>query len=364
MTTATGQLHRLTTVGRDGGGDSDGDRDRNSASPCLLISSFSHLEGFQDFLNDRQQAKKDLRHTQCGHTGIASKCGTVGTDATKQMDESKAVRMPRRGRRFRPRARGEDFRQNMFVPGVGAPLMMVSTETKRAGISWNAQVYKPEFPITKQEEEYDHEQQEQQPKTRFQALDDHNLDQGMPPPSPILYDSYTTTTSSPCSDAPQQATRGGRRLDRQASIGECQPAPFYPYFFSKDASDHTGGLQEMQQPRHMLSMSCSTMMTEDDDSIASFFIPDDDLSEVTWEGDFHKHQQHQQHQQQQQQQQQQTRKKSGKKNVPSWTSRFLRPSRDVKSVAVATDGVTTTAAALHTSISIPSCITVALAHRS
>jgi hypothetical protein len=59
------------------------------------------------------------------------------------------------------------------------------------------------------------------------------------------------------------------------------------------------------------------MTTEDDDKLASFFVLDDDISEVTWEGDwdFHKHQQElyqyqqeqqllqQQHQQQQQQQQ-------------------------------------------------------------
>jgi hypothetical protein len=182
-------------------------------------------------------------------------------------------------------------RPNVFVPGFGAPLMVVNTKTKRASTSWNAQVYKPEFDITKQEEEY--EQREQQPKSRFQAWDDRNLDQGLPPPSPMLYDYYTTTKSSPCSDVPQ-APGDGRRLHRQASIGECQPA-------SHQA--HQVLLED--QPQHMLSMSCSsTMMTEDDDTMASFFIPDDDLSEVTWEGDFHKHQQ-QQHQQQQQEHQQQ-----------------------------------------------------------
>jgi hypothetical protein len=349
----------LNTSGQDEGVDGDGDR--NNGGACNMISSFSHL-GFQD-LNDRQQAKKDLRHTQCGHTGIASKYCTVGTDTAKHMEESKATRMPRPGpRRFRPRARGDDFRQNMFVPCVGTPLMVSNSKTKRTGTSWNAQVYKPEF--------QEHGLREQQPKSLFQALHDHNFDQGLPPPSPMLYDSCTTTTSSPCS-AISQAPRCGRRLHRQAIIGECQPAPAHQ-------AHHVvlPEKQQHQQPPHMLSMSCSTMMTEDDDTIASFFVPDDDMSEVTWEGDFHKqqqqqYQQHQQHQYQQhqyQQHQQQHRQQAsnnvGKKGVPSWTSRFLWPSRDVKSAAgVATDGVTT-AADLHTSMSIPSCIAVVVAHRS
>jgi hypothetical protein len=179
-----------------------------------------------------------------------------------------------------------------------------------------------------------------------------------------MYDSYTTSTSSPYS--------GGSKLHRASSIGEPHLEPQHE---PEKQQQQERQEQQEHQPPHMLSMSCNhtdnTMTTEDDETIASFFILDDDISEVTWEGDwdFHKHQQqlYQYHQQQQQQQQQllhqqqqqheQTTYNGGKKGVPSW-NRFLRPTRDRLETAN-TDGSTTIAM----QTTIPSCIRVAvLAH--
>jgi hypothetical protein len=352
---------------QDRGGD-DIMGERNSV-PCNLISDSSTHLGFQD-LNHREQTDEDLRYnTQYRHTGIASNCCTLGT--AKIVDESNATtRMQRPARRFRPRARGDDFRRNIFGHGVGAPLTAVHIIRAAATTPWVS------ISITKQEEE-EHEQREQQPKSSFQALQDlddeltYELTYEVTPPSPMhdssrfqrlrppspMYDSYTTTTTTTSSPYSSRQAPHGRR----ASIGESQPphqAPDEPEM--EQQQQQQDQQQQQQQPPHMLlsMISCNhtdnTMTSEDDDTIASFFILDDDMSEVTWEGDFHKHlQQHQQkrHQQQQEQQQQhpQTTNNMGKSGVPSW-SRFLRPSRDKSTAA---DGGTAANDA------IPSCITVA-----
>jgi hypothetical protein len=99
---------------------------------------------------------------------------------------------------------------------------------------------------------------------------------------------------------------------------------------------------------HMLSMpsdlavTTTTSNTEDDDTIASVLFPDDDMSEMTWEGEFYYKAQQQNHHQQPQ------TTSVAKKGVSSWTSIFRRPiKRNVTSEAVGP---------------VPSCITVVVAH--
>jgi hypothetical protein len=421
------QSHRLNTRGRYQGGDSGvlGD------TRCHLMVDSTHHLGVQD-LNHRTQTNEDLQlYTQCcvsaGSTTVKDMEGESSKAATRRPRPRLRPRFSAHARRFwlQPRARGaDDFRQNIFVPAVTTPLPAVHkpTRTGGTGTAWNAQIYVPERPHSstdiirtaaaattpsvimrttkhekeeeqeeqeeqEQEEEQDdehqqqqHEQREQQPKSRFQVLQDLDEEQTheLIPPSPLcdssrfqplrpplpMYDSYTTSTSSPYS-----VHRGLQH--RGDSIGESQLSPLQVPHHEPEKQQEQQQQQE-HQPPHMLSMSCNhtdnTMTTEDDDTIASFFILDDDISEVTWEGDwdFHKHQQelyqyHQyqqqqqllQQQQQEQQEQEQATYNEGKKGAPSW-SRFLRPNRDRLETAN-TDGAT---AAMHTTI--PSCISVAV----
>jgi hypothetical protein len=76
-----------------------------------------------------------------------------------------------------------------------------------------------------------------------------------------------------------------------------------------------------------LTGTITTSSTEADDKIASFSLLDDDVSEITREGDFYKSQQRHQHHHHHQQQ---LPTKSLGKGVPSWTSKFHPPiSRDI-----------------------------------
>ena len=392
MTTPlTSQSHRLNTRGRDQGGGSDR---KTVALTCHLMVDSAHL-GIQD-LNHRTQTKHEDLRGPTTDICVSAASRIIHTVKHRKEESSKAAttRMPRpaHARRFRLQLRAnrgaDDFRQKIFVPGdVITPLPAVHTP-KRAegtGTAWNAQIYVPERPhssditpsvsmsITKEEKK---QQAQREPKSRFQALQDldeertHELTplsplrdssrfQRLRPPLP-MYDSYTTSTSSPNSVP--------RLQHREDSIGKEFQLQVAPLQVPQDEPEKQQEQQQEHQPPHMLSMACNhtdnTMTTEDDDTIASFFILDDDISEVTWEGDwdFHKHQhelyQYHQYQRQQelllQQQQEQTTNDGGKNGVPSW-NRFLRSNRDRLETAN-TDGAST--AAMH--MTVPSFISVAV----
>jgi hypothetical protein len=318
--------HHLNTTGRDraGGGLDDRDGGRN-----LLIPGSSHL-GFQ-VLNYQEQRKPELRHTctltQPDHI-TSNGCTTIHSV------EPKAPRLQTKTvptGRFRLSATG-DFRQNIYVHDVDTPSNTATEPKKSLGRcthqvgTWHAQVYTPEWrdipdtPVTattttpsanisKQQQQlastkcnitkqqHQLQLQRQHENWRFRVL------QELDPPLPM---SDISTVASSCGVPRHQ---GGRRLHRRTSKGECQP----PH-----AQQHHHEPQDQQQqppqPPHMLSMSpdltgtTMTSNTEDDATIAS-----DDVSELTWDGNFYK--------QIQRRHQPLTRKTLGK-GVPSWSRKI------------------------------------------
>jgi hypothetical protein len=244
--------------------------------------------------------------------------------------------------------------------------------------------------------------------------------QRLRPPVPMYDSSYTNgmDTSSPSYSIPAKAIQSGSdrlrrhsdpaqvqalqsgrdRLRRQSYIGESSLPHRQAHQESEQQKQELRELQEQEQehersPPHMLMsmISCNhtdkTMMTADDydeDEEDDDNTVDDDMSEVTWEGDwdfqFYQQQQYQQQQELNQYQQEQMQQMHLQQNsnspttisnnnagtsriggTPSW-NRFLRPhqnqNRERSATASTADGATTI---MHTTI--PSNITMVAAHR-